>query len=308
MKVGVLMVCVNERFWQYAKNYIESARKHYFKGHEVEFMLWTDMTEDFGCTIFPTDPAPWPMPTLMRYHLFLQQEEYFKKFDYLFYCDADMLVVDDIDISIFGKGLTCAQHPMYALDRRFIPPYEPNPHSAAYIPRFGVIKTAEGRLWFDPIYAAGGVQGGATGPFIKAMHAMKKTIDKDLNNNYIAIWNDESHWNYYLSQNPDPDLIVLGPDYVYPDSLIREYYEPIWGRSYSPKIITLTKKDTLSKEAGAALQKMLGLPGGTQFAPGPFTCPTCKDVLNPPEGQMINRVLKCPGNGIGHDVEIIAPA
>ena len=79
--------------------------------------------------------------------------------------------------------------------------------------------------------------------------------DKDLNKNYIPIWNDESIWNRYLFDNP-PE-IVLTPSYIYPDSLIKEYYEPLWGCSYVPKLMTLTKWFTLSAEGGAHVQEMI---------------------------------------------------
>ena len=86
---------------------------------------------------------------------------------------------------------------------------------------------------------------------------MKNLVDTDMINNYIPIWNDETAWNKYLEKTPD-DLVVLTPSYIYPDSLIKEYYEPkVWGCSYQPKIITLTKKFTTSKEGGDAVAKML---------------------------------------------------
>lgn len=250
-KIGILVVCINPEYWIYAKEMIESARKHLLVDHEVEYMLWTDMPEEmnYGCTIFPTDPVPWPYPTLLRYNLFLQQEEYLQKFDYLFYTDVDMRYVDSVGDEVLGEGLTMAQHPMYALARKFIPPYEPNPYSSAYIPRLGQISVDEnGKQWFDPLYAAGGFQGGSTEAFILAMKSMKRSIDTDLSRNYIAIWNDESHWNKYLYNNPP--AVVLNPSYVYPDSMIEDYYVLIWGRNYHPRIITITKKHTVSKEAG----------------------------------------------------------
>jgi histo-blood group ABO system transferase len=237
---------------------IETARKYLLTNHDVEYMLWTDMPSEsnYGCTLFPTEPIQWPYPTLLRYHLFLQQEEYLKKFDYLFYTDCDMRYVDTVGDEILGNGLTMAQHPMYALRRTYIPPYEPNPKSAAYIPRFGQISQDEnGKTWFDPLYAAGGFQGGTTESFMTAMKSMKRGIDKDLSNNYISIWNDESHWNKYLSEHPP--AVVLSPSYIYPDSMINEYYIPIWGRNYTPKLITITKKFSTSKEAGDVLREQL---------------------------------------------------
>lgn len=235
-------------------------------------MVWTDMpsvncthcgSNKFGGKIFNIEPMEWPMPTLMRYHLFLQQEEYLKNFDYIFYIDVDMRIVDWIGEDILGNGLTAAQHPMYALRRNYQPPYEPNPESKAFIPRPGRIIEENGNLKVEQLYYAGGFQGGKTEDFIKAMKVMRKNIDDDqFNQNYIAIWNDESHWNKYLFENPP--AIVLDPGYIYPDSLVGnargdDYYIKVWGRNYSPKIMTLTKPFTATKEGGAAVRQLMAL-------------------------------------------------
>ena len=205
--------------------------------------------------VFPAEPIEWPMPTLMRYHLFLQQEEYLKNFDYIFYMDVDMRITDWIGEEILGSGLTATQHPMYALRRNYNPPYEPNLESSAYISRPGRIIEENGKKRFEPMYYAGGFQGGKTEDFIKAMKIMRKNIDDDFSRNYIAIWNDESHFNRYLFDNPPS--VVLSPAYIYPDSLIAEYYVKIWGRNYSPKIMTLTKPFTTTSEDGVAVSKLM---------------------------------------------------
>lgn len=208
-----------------------------------------------GTNIIDTDPVPWPSPTLMRYHLFLNEQEKLKDYDYVFYMDADMRVVGSIGDEILGEGMTAAEHPMYSLRKEYIPPYEPNRNSTAYIKRPGAVVTEDGKPRFKPYYYAGGFQGGVSKDFIAAMQTMKKNIDKDFDNNYIAIWNDESHWNKYMSDYEGPS-IVLSPAYIYPDSLIKEYYESkIWGRSYEPKIITLTKPFTLSAQGMEDLKK-----------------------------------------------------
>lgn len=207
--------------------------------------------------VFEAEPIEWPMPTLMRYHLFLQQEEELRKFDYIFYIDVDMRITDWIGEEILGDGLTAAQHPMYALRRNYMPPYEPNPKSSAYIPRPGRVTEEDGKKKFEQFYYAGGFQGGKTDDFIKAMKVMRKNVDEDFSRNYIAIWNDETHWNRYLFENPPS--VVLNPSYIYPDSLIDRYYVPLWGRNYSPKIMTLTKSFTTSKAGGEAVNKMLSL-------------------------------------------------
>lgn len=189
--------------------------------------------------VFPTEPLPWPAPTLYRYHLFLQQEALLKEYDYIYYCDIDMRFVNYIGDEVLGD-LVAAEHPMYSLHKSFWPPYEPNKESSAYIPRPGVIISDNGQPRFKPLYYAGGFQGGKSAKYIEAMKGTEDLIDEDENKrNYRAIWNDESYWNKYLFMNP-PSL-VLSPSYIYPDSLIKEYYEPKWGCSYPPKLVTLTK-------------------------------------------------------------------
>ena len=262
-KIGIMCICLNKPYWEFANEMVSGLNRFFLKKHDIkdkykiEVILWSDIPEE-GITdikVFPTEPVEWPLPTLLRYNLFLQEEEYLKQFDYLFYIDVDMQIVDWIGEEILGDGLTAAQHPMYALRANLHPPYEPNPESSAYISRPGRIIEEDGKKSFEQLYYAGGFQGGKTEDFIKAMKVMKKNIEEDFNKNYIARWNDESHWNKYLYDNPP--VVVLNPAYIYPDSLIAEYYFKVWGRNYSPKIRTLTKAFTTSAEAGKAVSEYL---------------------------------------------------
>lgn len=204
----------------------------------------TKVRSDKGVSIFETEATQWPMPTLFRYHLFLQQEEKLKSYDFIFYSDIDMIFVNFISDEVLPeKGLVAALHPMYALRQNFHAPFEPNPLSAAYVN-------------FYNTYYAGGFQGGKSADFIKAMKEMRRTIDLDFEkNNYIARWNDESHWNFFLKNNPPS--ITLSPAFCYPDSLVNEYYIKVWGKNHSPKLITLTKKFTVNKEGASAIQEQL---------------------------------------------------
>ena len=503
LKIALLFVCLNAKYWPYLTNVINDAKTHFLPHHDVDYLIWSDMPSDIiyeKSTVFSTEAVEWPMPTLMRYHLFLQQEEKLKEYDYIFYLDADMRIVDFIGDEILGEGLTVAEHPMYALRKEYFPPYEPNINSSAYVPRVGQIINEQGKSRFKPVYAAGGFQGGKTELFIEAMKTMKENIDKDFAQNYVAIWNDEclakgtkirimrhdanlvehyieilieniqvgdsvvtrngckkvlkkiyqgrkkvinragvwatldhpfittkgikhcaklvekdelfildyytdnffkcylkewekkihikydlyeqdirleikrqvnlsdgeraqvfvafqrmieyegllctdmgkkrleegdqpyrhvefwewaaykiikygfetdvydltiedepeffangvlvhnSHWNRYLFDYKG-EMLVLSPSYVYPDSLIKEYYEPIWGKSLLPKIITLTKPFTLSKEGGEHIRQF--------FGEQKFICPTCKDVLEI-AGHRIDSVVECLGSGKPH--------
>src|SRR5258708_32142943 len=95
LKVALLFICVNSPYWPYIKDVIEDCDKYFLTDRklncQVDYFLWTDMPPEtnYGATTFPIAPAIWPLPTLMRYNLFLQQEETLKEYDYIFYMDAD---------------------------------------------------------------------------------------------------------------------------------------------------------------------------------------------------------------------------
>lgn len=262
-KVALCCICLNEPYWEYAQPMIEGAKQFFLPGHEVDVLLWTDMKEASYAKVFETEAVEWPMPTLLRYSLMLQQEEVLENYDYIFYCDIDMQFVNVVGDEILGEGLTAAPHPGYVIRKELWPPYEPNKDSVSYIDRPGVVILMEGKPRFMPFYAAGGLQGGKAKEYIEAMKQVKMLVDRDLTNNYVPIWNDETAWNKYLfNVLPKQELekvVFLTPSYIYPDSLIKEYYEPIvWGCAYIPRLITLTKKFTVSKEGGEAVAKMIG--------------------------------------------------
>lgn len=265
-KVGLMFVCINYPYWQYLRPVIDGVKNMFLPGHDVEIMLWSDLQNlpenkdvNYGATVFPTDSIEWPYPTLMRYQYFLAQKEYLKKFDYIFYLDLDMRIVNVVGDEVLGEGLTVAPHPGYYVRKEVIPPYEPNKESEAYINRPGAVMDDNGKPRFFPYYCAGGFQGGKTDLFIDAMETMQKGISKDLSNGYIAVWNDESHWNKYVFDVQDSIPITrLDPSYVYPDSMIQEYYVPkVWGRDFNPRIITITKPFSLSKDGGKAAQELM---------------------------------------------------
>ena len=210
--------------------------------------------------LFELEPVEWPLPTLFRYHTFLQQEEKLNEYDYIFYSDIDMHFVNFCGDEILGENsLTLALHPMFSLRESLWFPYDANPKSEAYVKLPGsYIDDGKGGVKFRPEYYAGGFQGGATDLFIKAMKEMRKMIDLDFEKeNYVPRWNDESILNSYIFRHPEIEKVVLSPAFVHPDSLIDEYYKKIWGRNYSPKIITLTKKFSISKEAGEVIREQI---------------------------------------------------
>lgn len=274
-KIAVVLISLGEKYHIYVDPFIASARKHFLVNHDVDFILWTDDKNQHDALVVPTENLGYPHATLLRYHLFLQQEEKLKEYDYVFYSDVDMKFIGDVKDDILTdnegnplSGILATEHPGYAFPKRPMPeiffmPFEPNAKSNAYfpIPRY---------------YFAGGFQGGKTEEYTKAMKWCRDSIDKDFEINYIARWHDESHWNKCLYTQFPPKKI-LGVEYCFPDGAYK-LYKTIWGQcgkyeeenglckncskredthTMKPKLMCITKPHTLSSEGGAALSKLM---------------------------------------------------
>jgi histo-blood group ABO system transferase len=275
-RIALLIISTGHLYWQYINAVLESADRFLLPNQEVDYFLFTDWDispEDFNLkrkiNVIPIENVGYPYCTLMRYHIFLKEEEKLKDYDHLIYCDVDMLFVDTVGDEVLSDGITATRHPAYAFPHRehwdvekdgiageiYFLPFEPNPQSTAYIP-------------YPKLYFCGGFQVGKTEKYLDAMYAIKRAIDDDFGNNYIARWHDESHWNKYLWDNPPAK--VLSPSYCYPVAYPTPdkppyptipYYRKVWLKDYEPKLLCLTKAHTLSKQGGkefGELQKKLG--------------------------------------------------
>src|SRR5512133_178159 len=92
------------RYTEFIPNLYESVKKHFLKQHHVDFFCLTNHEDfkygDIGCLY--TSHEKWPNPTLKRYHKILEYSDYFCIYDYIYYLDADMLVVGDVGDEILG--------------------------------------------------------------------------------------------------------------------------------------------------------------------------------------------------------------
>ena len=70
-------------------------------------------------------------------------------------------------------------------------------------------------------YFAGGFNGGSSSEYLKMCEKLSQNIEKDKENNVMAIWHDESHMNRYFIDNPPTK--VLDPGYCYGESLRPPY-------------------------------------------------------------------------------------
>jgi hypothetical protein len=232
MKTALLVIATGEKYHRHIEPLLDSARKYLFP-HDV--VLWTDSPCHHAVNYqIPKQGLGYPGETLHRYHTFLSQEHVLSQYDFLMYCDVDMLWVAPVkEEDVISTGITATLHPGY-LGLTGTP--ERRPESKAYIPDHANLQ-----------YFCGGFNGGTRDTFLWMARHIKTHVDEDTAKGITARWHDESHLNAFLYYNCPPARI-LSPSFCYPESEYRQpggYYSAIWqaaGRGkIEPKLLALDK-------------------------------------------------------------------
>lgn len=217
--VGLLLIATN-KYIQFLPKLIKSADLFFCSNDNVEYHIFTDhksidIQSARTIVVHDVPHQPWPYATLFRYHFFKHYSLSLNHLDYIYYCDADMLFVDNVGREIFGE-LVATIHPGF-LGGRGTP--ETRSSSLAFV------SDIEHMTYF-----AGGFNGGSTSNFLSMANTISASIDTDLSHNIIAIWHDESHLNRYLIDHKPS--IILDPGYCYPES---------WLLPFNKKLLALDK-------------------------------------------------------------------
>lgn len=206
MKVGILLIATNQ-YVSFLQPLINSADKFLFSGEdlELEYIIFTnspslELTSTRKINVINVEHKPWPMMTLLRYHLFLEHKEILLKNDYLYYCDVDMLFINYVQSTEIIGDLVSTIGGFEA--GRGTP--ETNPISTAYISEKETLT-----------YYMGGFNGGKSQNFLQMSSSISNNIDKDLKKEFIATWHDESHLNRYLLDNKPTK--VISPPFCVPE-------------------------------------------------------------------------------------------
>lgn len=214
-KVAILYICTGAYtvFW---KDFYVSAEKYLLPDCEKHYFVFTDTSKIYGekenlCVHRCEQEAyRWPFATLRRFEIFLKQEQQLKKFDYIFFFNANAEIQCTISKEMFlprkekGEKLLFVQHPGYFDKPNYEFTYDRNPHSKAFIP-YG----------FGKYYVCGGVNGGEADAFLKLCHELDRRIKVDLSHNVIARFHDESQINRYIMHRKD--YRILQPSFCYPE-------------------------------------------------------------------------------------------
>ncbi len=228
MKICILTIATN-KYIQFVERLLDNIEENFLNGHEIECLLFTDheVEASDNVRVCQIDHEPWPMPTLKRYNYFIKEKEFISQFDYCYYFDVDMGLVDKVGDEVLGD-LVATRHPSQSFYGPDNASYERNPKSLAYIP------IGEGKTYY-----AGGFNGGRTEHFLKMSQIISDRVTKDLENNIIALWHDESHLNRYLIDNPP--TLELDPSYCYPEAALKSPNSWVVSQYYQPKILALDK-------------------------------------------------------------------
>jgi histo-blood group ABO system transferase len=225
MKTAFVIIATGTAYARYAQNLVASIREHLWFDPQV--FIFTDHVQALQkvAKCFYTDPLGYPKQTLMRYHTILSKEHILEKYDQLFYLDADMLFVNQVNFDdIASDELTATLHPGFFVNNTQ-GTTEKRKESTAFCD-------------YNVSYYCGGFQGGNTKAYLAVAKTMAGRIDEDLENGIMAVWHDESHWNKYLADAPPAK--TLSPSYCYPEDYDGGYG---WdGTIYSPILVAMDKR------------------------------------------------------------------
>lgn len=214
MKVAIAFIGTSN-YLNFLPQYYEKIIENFLPNSEKIFLVFTDGEGDFpdDVKVYHQEHLQWPYITLNRFDIINKAREEIIKCDWFVFLDADTIVVDQILENDFftDKPLFGVWHPCHYMK---MPPhdqlpgaYETNKSSLAYI---DVKKES------PHIYYQGCFWGGRIPEVLDLIDELKNRIAKDLNNDVIAIWHDESHLNKYFLENEDI-VKTFGPEYAYPE-------------------------------------------------------------------------------------------
>ena len=217
-------------YWSLAKDAVDNWNQNLLIGDiKVDFLLLTDRhprsvwdSIPYHCMIRYAPKLPFPLPTLLRYHFFLENLDILENYDYIYFVNADMRIQGKLDIKELlpqkEYNLVGIQHPGFTVTKEapITGTFETNPNSTSRLEGW---KLANGivllNVFLTPAYLIGAFQGGRSKQFIDMCKFLKENIDIDLKNRVLAIWDDESHLQRYAQTMKK--FQVLPPTYCQPE-------------------------------------------------------------------------------------------
>lgn len=200
LTIGLLLISTGQ-YDQFLQPLIESVNRHFFPGDDVVIYLFGDkpvynfkLPARISIIVTQIKHEPWPASTLFRYKHFDNASKKIGICDYVFYSDADMMIVGDVtDEILFKDGdkadIIVTRHPGFWNNSDW-GSHNCSEWSKAYL-----------RPDERHRYVAGGFQGGKTDRFLEMVEVLAHNIDDDYNRGVIAEHNDENHINWFVNKH-----------------------------------------------------------------------------------------------------------
>lgn len=211
--IGILYIAMGPyiAFWD---RFFDTFEEYFLPNTEKHYIVFTDAQEFYQSAnervhVKYLKSEPWPLPTLMKFHTFLEYRDELSKYDYLYQSNANIICLKEVKEEEFlprkeqGEKLMFTLHPGYYQKRRIFRPYDRNRKSLAYVP-YNCGNT----------FVFGAMNGGTAEGYLAFIEHMDARIVEDLKKGIIAKWHDESHINHdIIGRN---DYRLLPPAFCYP--------------------------------------------------------------------------------------------
>lgn len=223
-------------FWD---GFYENMEKYFLPSVPKTYFIFTDAKDkNFpgNVEVVEQEQLKWPMITLKRFHFFNSIKNKLKDFDYIYFVNGTMRPQKLINKEILPtdeQKMVFTIHPLYKdIHNKSLFGYDRNKMSSAYIDNID-----------GDEYIMGGFFGGRKDDFLKMSEILQNNIDKDLENNIIALWHDESHLNRYLvdlkKQGETP--LILPTNFTWPEDEKLQKIYPFLQENKEPNMIILDK-------------------------------------------------------------------
>jgi hypothetical protein len=208
MNIGLLIICTG-RYNIFLNSLYESCEKHFLPKHKKTYYVFTEGDVPINENVIKIyqEYMGFPNDTLKRFHLFHKNNNLLGREDYLFFLNANMLCVSEINEEIIpsqnNDNLMAVNHPGFYNKSNLDFTYERNISSNFYIP------IGQGKHYYQGCF-----NGGSSTEFLKMSYQLSKLIDEDEMKGIIPIWWDESALNWYLR---DRNPLLINSGYAYPE-------------------------------------------------------------------------------------------
>ena len=233
MSIAICFIGTGQ-YLNFLPKYYEKIHKNFLPNTNKTFLVFTDGEGDFPEDVkyYHQEHLDWPYITLNRFEIIDKARDEIKKHDWFVFLDADTLVVNSVaeDEFFTDKPLFGVHHPCHYLK---FPPHTEHPGAFETHP---LSEAAIDETYDTSVYYQGCLWGGKVPEVLDLIENLKNAIQRDTDNNIIAVWHDESHLNKYFIDHKDK-VNTLGPQYAYPE-LFSDYCD------FEPKIVHLAKNNS----------------------------------------------------------------